>query len=81
MFNNSKYGNLLTVILIIAIVAIVGVIGIIIYRVYNAYYTDKGALQAATLFEQNSQNNGSNLEDANNVKTDITGIEGSAFRR
>lgn len=77
MFNNSKYGNLLTVILIIAIVAIVGVIGIIIYRIYNAYYTDKGAMQAATQFEQNLQNNGSNLENVNSTKNKITGIEGT----
>lgn len=76
MFNNSKYGNLLTVILIIAIVAIIGVVGIIGYKIYNAYYVDKGATQAATQFEQGLQNNPSNNiisnEVANNEKIDIT---------
>lgn len=57
MFNNSKYGNLLTVILVISIVAIVGIIGIIGYRIYKKYYTETGALAAATEFEQAVQNN------------------------
>lgn len=80
MFNNSKYGNLLTVILIVAIVAIIGVIGIIGYKIYNAYYVDKGATQAATQFEQGLQNNISNVGSSgatNNVKTDLTGIDSS----
>lgn len=74
MFNNSKYGNLLTVILIVAIVAIIGIIAIIGYRIYIAYYTDKGATQAATLFEQNFQNS-DNAENSNDGKTNITGID------
>jgi len=57
MFNNSKYGNLLTVILIISIIAILGIVGIIIYRMYNAHYIDTGATQAATQFEQSIQQN------------------------
>lgn len=77
MFNNTKYGNLLTVILIVAIVAIIGVVGIIGYRIYNSYYVDKGATQAAAQFEQSLQNNISNNnvvsgEVTNNEKTDIT---------
>ena len=51
MFNNSKYGNLLTVILIISIIAIIGIIGIVGYRMYKAYYIETGALSAATEFE------------------------------
>lgn len=51
MFNNSKYGNLLTVILVVAIIAIIGIIGIIGYRMYKAYYIETGAMQAATEFE------------------------------
>ena len=65
MFNNSKYGNLLTVILVIAIIAILGIVGIIGYRIYKSYYTETGALQAATEFEnsvtQGSVNNNSNI--------------------
>ena len=41
MFNNSKYGNVLTVILVVAIIAIIGIIGIVGYRVYKAYYIGK----------------------------------------
>lgn len=65
MFNNSKYGNLLTVILIVAIIAILGIVGIIGYRMYKSYYTETGALQAATEFEnsvsQGNINNNSNI--------------------
>lgn len=78
MFNNSKYGNMLTVILIVAIIAIIGIVGIIGYRIYNAHYVKKGATQAAMQFEQsleNSISNGNiNDTNVNNVKTDITGI-------
>lgn len=51
MFNNSKYGNVLTVILVVAIIAIIGIIGIVGYRMYKAYYIDNGAIAAATEFE------------------------------
>ena len=84
MFNNSKYGNLLTVILIIAIIAILGIVGIIIYRMYNAYYIDTGANQAATQFEQSIQNqlgnniNNNVIEEQNNIKINIDGIDGSS---
>ena len=85
MFNNSKYGNLLTVILIVAIVAILGIVGIIGYRIYNAYSIETGATQAATQFEQNvqqnqeqNQNQNNNVSDEqNNIKTEINGIEGT----
>ena len=80
MFNNSKYGTVLTVILIIAIVAIICIVGIIGYRIYNAYYIDTGATQAATQFEQAIQNNiHNNQQDYENSintnKIDITGVE------
>lgn len=79
MFNNSKYGNLLTVILVIAIIAILGIVGIIVYRIFSAYQTEKGALQAATEFEQSIQQNGNTIsnEQDNNIKTDLSGIEGT----
>lgn len=94
MFNNSKYGNLLTIILIISIVAILGIVGIIIYRMYNAHYIETGATQAATEFEQSIQqhNNGANnivgntgigniTTGNNNTNTGISieGIDGSTM--
>lgn len=74
MFNNSKYGNLLTVILVIAIVAIVGIIGIIGYRIYRAYYIETGAMQAATEFES-SVNKDNNVNNVIQNNTGITNIE------
>lgn len=84
MFNNSKYGNLLTVILVISIVAIVGIIAIIGYKMYKSYYTKTGALTAATEFEQAVQDNNavqndntnsiiSNIQDTFNNTTGSTG--------
>lgn len=67
MFNNSKYGNLLTVILVIAIIAIIGVIGIVGYRIYKAYSTDSGAVAAANQFESTV-----NSENQNTTKTEIS---------
>lgn len=60
MFNNSKYGNILTVILIIAIIGIIGIISFIGYRIYKSRYVDTGAVQAATEFENNVDNNNNN---------------------
>lgn len=76
MFNNSKYGNLLTVILVVAILAILGIVGIIGYRVYNSYYKHMGATQAATQFEQGLQNNNNiiNAGSTNDVKMNIAGV-------
>ena len=53
MFNNSKYANLLTIILIIAVIAIFGIVGIIGYRIYKSYSIETGATEAATEFENN----------------------------
>ena len=82
MFNNSKYGNMLTIILVVSIVAIIGIVGIIGYRMYNAYYVDTGATHAAIQFEQTLQNNIANnnqIVDSNNTintnKINISGIE------
>lgn len=81
MFNNSKYANLLTVILVVAIIAIIGIVAIIGYRMYNAYYIDTGATQAATQFEQSIQQNNTgiigneNTVEQNTIKEDITGID------
>ncbi len=73
MFNNSKYGNLLTVILIIAIICIVIIIGLIGYNIYKKYYIEKGAEQAVAQFE-NLINDPNNV-NSNNVKDEITGLD------
>lgn len=72
MFNNSKYGNLLTVLLIIAIIAIVVIVGIVIYKLYKRFYTNAGAVEAANAFENNV-----NQQNTTDPKTDISGIEGT----
>lgn len=69
MFNNSKYGNLLTVILVIAIIAIIGVVGIIGYRIFKAYSTDSGAAEAANRFEFTV--NPENVIEQNTTKGEI----------
>lgn len=73
MFNNSKYGNLLTVILVVAIIAIIGIIGIIGFRIYKAYYIETGAMQAVTEFEE-SLNINNNIDDntTNNVENNLS---------
>ena len=81
MFNNSKYGNLLTVILIVAIIAIIGIVILIGYRIYKAYYIDTGATDAATKFEevvQQEQNNiNNNVVVDNNTITNNTVEQGN----
>lgn len=76
MFNNSKYGNLLTVILVISIIAIIGIIGIIGYRIYKSHYIQTGATEAATKFEQTvTSDNNENNTIQNNNEASIGGIE------
>ena len=84
MFNNSKYGNILTIILVVAIIAIIGIVGVIGYRIYDAYYVDTGATQAAIQFEQTLQNNSNNQDNINNtigsnIKENITDVEDSTI--
>lgn len=78
MFNNSKYGNLLTIILIIAIVAILGIAILVGTKIYKAYHTDSDAIDAANAFEQATVNKPNNNTTKNENKTDISGINGSA---
>ena len=73
LFNNSKYSNVLTIILIIAIIGIVVVIGIIGYNIYKKYYIQKGAAEAVAQFEDTSNNN-QNLENNGLNNTEISGI-------
>lgn len=70
MFNNSKYGNLLTVILVIAIIGIIVVIGIIGYNIYKKHYIEKGAAEAVAQFDDLVKDN----QDGNGTKSDINGI-------
>lgn len=78
MFNNSKYGNLLTIILIIAIVAILGIAILVGTKIYKAYHTDSDAIDAANAFEQATVNKPNNNTTKNENKTDISGINESA---
>lgn len=74
MFNNSKYGNLLTVILVIAIVAIIGIIGFIGYNIYKKYYIEKGAEEAVAQFED-LVGDGNSVDDNSTTNNDeINGI-------
>ena len=84
MFNNDRYGNMLTIILIVSVVAIVGILGIVGVRIYNAYYVETGATQAATKFEEMIQNNNNNNNISSNnqidtEKMEITGIDQDMF--
>lgn len=74
MFNNSKYGNLLTVILIIAIIAILGIAILIGTKIYKAYHTGSDAANAANAFEKATSDQNKNNNITNQVKTDISGI-------
>lgn len=71
MFNNSKYGNLLTVILVIAIISIIGIIGFIGYNIYKKYYIEKGAEEAVAQFEE-LVGDGNNVNDNSNANADIS---------
>jgi len=58
MFNRSKYGKLLKIVLIILVVAIIGLITVGGYRMYNSYYIVTGAEEAVSKFEQAIQAGG-----------------------
>ena len=73
LFNNSKYSNVLTVILIIAIIGIIIIVGIIGYNIYKKHFIQKGAAEAVAQFE-NSTGNNQNLDNNNNSNHDISGI-------
>ena len=52
MFNRSKYGKLLKIVLIILSIAVIGLLAIGGYRMYNSYYIFTGATEAVSKFEQ-----------------------------
>ena len=49
---DSKYNNLLTVLLIVAIIAIIGLLGYLGYSMYNQYYLDSASRNIVDAFEQ-----------------------------
>jgi len=77
MFNNSRYGNLLTIILVIVILAIIAIIGILGYRMYKVHYIETGAMQAATQFETNVNPDNQENKD-NNLNGDTLPSGGSS---
>ena len=75
LFNNSKYSNVLTIILIIAIIGIIIIIGIIGYRIYKKHAIQKGAEEAVAQFEDLvNKNQDSNNNTVSNVNADMNGI-------
>ena len=60
MFNRSKYGKLLKIVLIILATAVIGLIAVGAYRMYNSYYIVNGAATAVSTFEKAIQS-GSNV--------------------
>lgn len=62
MFNNSKYGTVLTVLLIVVIVGVVGILGFLGYDMYRKYYIDRDSSQFVDNFE-NEIDNGKNKEE------------------
>lgn len=58
---NSKYNNLLTVLLIIAIIAIIGILGFLGYSMINKYYINAEAREIVDAFEQ------THVKDTNTV--------------
>lgn len=52
MFNRSKYGKLLKIVLIILAILIIGIVVSIGYRMYNSYYITIGANEAVSKFEE-----------------------------
>jgi len=57
MFNRSKYGKILKIVLFISIILLIGIIVITGYRMYNSYYIVTGAKAAAIQFEETVKNN------------------------
>lgn len=76
---NSKYSNLLTVLLIVAIVAIIGILGYLGYSMYNKYYIDAEAKDIVDAFEQANANKPKPQGNDQNVVADgnvvIGGVE------
>ena len=84
---NSRYSDILTVILIVVIIAIVGLLGFWAYDVYSRNSTNQGAMDAIDEFENQISNNNNKNDIGNNtvtpptteniLKPDVEGITGS----
>ena len=74
MFKQSKYGNVLTVILIIAIIGIIVILGIIGYSIYKKKYIENSATQAVAKFEDSLIGNNNNTIQNQTEFNTITGI-------
>ena len=72
MFNNSKYSNVLTIILVVAIILVVFIIAMLIIKIVNSRNQMADAALAATAFEDRSRVND---DEENKEKIDITGID------
>ena len=81
MFNNSKYGNFLTVILVVAIIAIIGIVVLIGYGFYKKYSDNKGAAAAVAQFETavgtSDANTTGNNAVGNGTAGSIGGVDGT----
>lgn len=80
MFTNSKYGNLLTIILILAILGIVGIIIFLGYNMYTKYYVETGAAEVVEKFEELVSNNTENniiQENTTMPEINIVGVDDS----
>lgn len=67
MFNNefnSKYSNVLTIILIVVIVAILGLVAFLGYDFYRKYYIDKEAEEFMSQYENQL---GNTISDDNTI--------------
>ncbi len=74
---NSKYGNVLTIILIIVIIAIIALIGFLGYDFYRKYYIEKDAQDFMSQYEEQLKNTvaSNTIVEGNTVSTVINPVE------
>ena len=71
MMFNSKYSNVLTIVLVIVIIAIIGLVAFLGYDMYRKYYIDKEAEDFMAQYEEQiASNNTSQNENTVEVNTD-----------
>lgn len=79
---NSKYNNLLTVLLVIVIIVIVGLLAFFGYDIYRKYFTDKEAAEYLDqYFDQQIEDDQTNqvVNEITNVVNPIDNVIGSDF--
>lgn len=73
---NSKYSNMLTIVLVVAIILIIALIAYFGYDIYRKYYTNKGAGDAVNAFQDGyankipNKNNNTNNNNGGNIFID-----------